>query len=148
LTALAVDTSAIVAILWNEPEKDRFLDVIMTSGPRFMSAANLQEAEMVIVGRSGDAADLEPLNALLSRLDVEIAAHDASLAQFAREAFVRFGKGRHGEIESRRLRRLRPGQSPQPSFAVQRRGFLENRRPDGDITHPERDRLRPISRNE
>jgi ribonuclease VapC len=35
------------------------------------------------------------LDALLARLDVEIVAHDATLARLAREAFLRFGKGRH-----------------------------------------------------
>ncbi len=50
---------------------------------------------MVIAGRFGDDAVWEPLDALLARLDVEIVAHDAALALIAREAFLRFGKGRH-----------------------------------------------------
>lgn len=50
---------------------------------------------MVVAGRAGGAASLEPLNDLLARLDIEIVAHDASLARVAGEAFLRFGKGRH-----------------------------------------------------
>ena len=50
---------------------------------------------MVIAGRHGDEALLEPLDALLARLDVEIVAHDAVLARIARIAFLRFGKGCH-----------------------------------------------------
>lgn len=50
---------------------------------------------MVIAGRFGDDAVWEPLDALLARLDIEIIAHDAALAMIAREAFLRFGKGRH-----------------------------------------------------
>jgi ribonuclease VapC len=95
LTAIVVDTSAIVAILGSEPEKDRFVDAILAASPRFMSAVSLQEAGMVIAGRFGDDAVWEPLDALLARLDVEIVAHDAALALIAREAFLRFGKGRH-----------------------------------------------------
>jgi ribonuclease VapC len=95
LTAIVIDTSAIVAILRSEPEKDRFGDTILTASSRFMSAANLQEAGMVIAGRFGDASVWEPLDALLMRLEVEIVAHDATLATIAREAFLRFGKGRH-----------------------------------------------------
>ncbi len=50
---------------------------------------------MVIAGRYGDEAVWEPLDALLARLDVEIIAHDATVARIARVAFLRFGKGRH-----------------------------------------------------
>lgn len=95
MTAIVVDTSAIVAILRGEPEKDRFVDAILAASPRLMSAVSSQEAGMVIAGRFGDGAAWEPLDALLARLDVEIVAHDAALAQIAREAFLRFGKGRH-----------------------------------------------------
>jgi ribonuclease VapC len=95
LTAIVVDTSALLAILRNEPEKDRFVDAILAASPRFMSAAGLQEASMVIAGRFGDAAAWEPLDALVSRLDIEIVAHDAALARVARTAFLHFGKGRH-----------------------------------------------------
>jgi ribonuclease VapC len=93
LTAIVVDTSAIVAILRDEPEKDRFVDAVLAANPRLMSAVSLQEAGMVIAGCFGDETVWEPLDALLTRLDMEIVAHDAALARIAREAFLRFGKG-------------------------------------------------------
>lgn len=95
MTAIVLDTSAVVAILRNEPERDRFVETILAANPRLMSAVSLQEAGMVIAGRLGDEAMWEPLDALLVRLDVEIVAHDAALASIARAAFIRFGKGRH-----------------------------------------------------
>ena len=95
MTAIAVDTSAVVAILRNEPEKDRFVDALLAASSRFMSAVSLQEAGMVIAGRFGNDTIWEPLDALLARLDVEIVAHDVTLARIARTAFLRFGKGRH-----------------------------------------------------
>jgi len=95
LTAIVVDTSAIMAILLSEPEKDRFVDAILTASSRFLSAVSLQELGMVVAGRYGDAGTWEPLDALLARLGLEIVAHDAGLARIAREAFLRFGKGRH-----------------------------------------------------
>jgi ribonuclease VapC len=95
LTAIVVDTSAITAILCNEPEKDRFVDAILAASPRLMSAITLQEAGRVLAGRFGDGAAWEPLDDLLTRMDMEIVAHDAALARVAREAFLRFGKGRH-----------------------------------------------------
>jgi ribonuclease VapC len=95
LTAIVVDTSAIIAILRDESEKDRFVDAILAASPRLMSAVSLQEAGMVVAGRFGDGAAWEALDALLARLEVEIVAHDEVLARVAREAFLRFGKGRH-----------------------------------------------------
>lgn len=95
MTAIVIDTSAVISILRNEPEKDRFVDVLLAANPRFMSAVSLQEAAMVVAGRLGDDAAWEPLDALLNRLDIEIVAHDAVLAKVARKAFLRFGKGRH-----------------------------------------------------
>jgi ribonuclease VapC len=95
LTALVVDTSAVVAILRDEPEKDHFVDLILRADACFMSAVSLQEAGTVVVGRHGDGGAWELLDALLSRLNVEIVAHDAALAGIARVAFLRFGKGRH-----------------------------------------------------
>lgn len=95
MTAIVVDTSAIIAILRDEPEKDRFVDAILAASPRLMSAVSLQEAGMVVAGRFGGGAAWEPLDALLARLELEIVAHDAVLARIARETFVRFGKGRH-----------------------------------------------------
>lgn len=95
MTAIVVDTSAIVAILRNEPEKDRLVDAILAASPRLMSAVSLQELGMVIAGHHGNEAAWEPLDALLVRLDVEVVAHDAALARIARMAFLRFGKGRH-----------------------------------------------------
>jgi ribonuclease VapC len=95
LTAIVIDTSAIIAILRSEPEKDQFVDAIPGANTRLMSAVSVQEAGMVIAGRFGGDAAWEPLDALVSRLDLEIVPHDADLARIARHAFLRFGKGRH-----------------------------------------------------
>jgi ribonuclease VapC len=95
LTGLVIDTSAIIAILRDEPERHRFVDAILAADTRLMSAVSLQEAGIVIAGRSGDEAALEPLEALLSRLDIAVVAHDSGLARLAWQAFLRFGKGRH-----------------------------------------------------
>lgn len=69
MTAIVVDTSAIIAIPRDEPERDRFVDTILAASPRFMSAVSLQEAGIVMAGRFGDGAASEAMDALLSRLD-------------------------------------------------------------------------------
>ncbi len=95
MTAIVADTSAIVAIVRNEPEKDCFVDAMLAASTCFMSAVSLQEASMVLSGATGCADIWEPLDALLARLNMEIVPHDANLARVAREAFLRVGKGRH-----------------------------------------------------
>ncbi len=50
---------------------------------------------MVHAGRKATDDDWRPLDAVLAAFDIEIVAHDAYLARLARDAFLRFGKGRH-----------------------------------------------------
>ena len=95
MSPVVIDSSAILAILRGEPEKDFFLDAILAAWPRLMSAVNLQELGMVVAGHAGDERAWVPLNELLMRLEIEIVAHDAVLARAAQEVFLRYGKGRH-----------------------------------------------------
>jgi uncharacterized protein with PIN domain len=39
--AIVLDTSAVIAILKNEPERDRFVDATLAASPRLMSAVSL-----------------------------------------------------------------------------------------------------------
>ncbi len=50
---------------------------------------------MVLAGRGGDADDWQELDDMIRNLRLEIVPHDRQLATLAREAFLRFGKGRH-----------------------------------------------------
>ncbi len=92
---IAVDSSALIAILRREPEADRFLQVIAAADGRLLSSVSLLEASMVLAGRSGDATSWAELDALIARAGMQIVAQDAMLAEVAREAFLRYGKGRH-----------------------------------------------------
>ena len=95
MSAIAVDSSAIIAILRAEPEEQRFTDAIIDADASFISSVSLQESSMVLAGQRGSAATWQPLDELIQRLSMEIVPHDADLARIAREAFLRFGKGRH-----------------------------------------------------
>jgi ribonuclease VapC len=92
---IAVDSSAIVAILRTEPEEQRFVDAIIAAGATCLSAVSLQEASMVLAGRGGAEAAWIPLDDFIARARMEVVPHDRRLAEVAREAFLRFGKGRH-----------------------------------------------------
>ena len=95
MSPIVIDSSAILAILRDEPEKDGFLQAILAAWPRLLSSVNFQELGMVIAGQTGGERTWLPLHALLMRLEIEVVAHDAALARAAQEAFLRYGKGRH-----------------------------------------------------
>ena len=91
---MVIDTSAIVAIALNEPEAVMFEQRIVDAPKKLMSAATVLEAAMVIETRLGEAGGAE-LDLWLYKAGVEIVAVDAELADQARRAWRRFGKGRH-----------------------------------------------------
>jgi ribonuclease VapC len=91
---IAVDTSALIAILFAEQEAEAF-KVRLAAEPARVSAVSLQEASMVLAGRLGDATAWQELDELIQAVSLEVIAHDQQLAEIARDAFLRFGKGRH-----------------------------------------------------
>jgi ribonuclease VapC len=92
---IVADTSALIAILRLEPEADAFLDVLAGAESCLLSAVSLQEASVVLASNLGTAADWRDLDLYVERFRIEIVPHDAALARLARDAFLRFGKGRH-----------------------------------------------------
>lgn len=91
---IAVDTSAIIAMIFGEPDADVFRRR-MAMEPACLSAVSLQEASMVAAGRLRDALAWAQLDDLIHNTPLEVVAHDRNLAEIARNAFLRFGKGRH-----------------------------------------------------
>jgi ribonuclease VapC len=92
---IVIDTSALIAIFRLEDEADLFLTTIVEADERHFSALSLLEASMVISGRSDSEAASEPLDEFLTEAGIRIAPFDAEQAGIARDAFLRFGKGRH-----------------------------------------------------
>ena len=91
---MVIDTSAIVAIALNEPEAEALERTIADASIRLISAATVLEAAMVIETRLGEAGGSE-FDLWLHKAGVEIVPVDAELADQARRAWRRFGKGRH-----------------------------------------------------
>ncbi len=91
---IAVDTSALIAILLAEQEAEVFKHRLAAE-PARVSAVSLQEASMVLAERLGDATAWQELDELIQAIPLEVIAHDQQLAEIARDAFLRFGKGRH-----------------------------------------------------
>jgi ribonuclease VapC len=88
---MVLDTSAIVAILRGEPECDAFLELLTAAEDPTISAATLLECSIVQSDVEEGFADLDEL---LRSAAVRVAAVDAAQALAAREAWLRYGKGR------------------------------------------------------
>jgi ribonuclease VapC len=91
---MVVDTSALLAILKNEPERRSLNEALESADSRRISAANFVEVSIVIEARLG-AAGQRDLDHFLERAAIEIVDVDVEQAREARRAFSRFGKGRH-----------------------------------------------------
>lgn len=91
---MVIDTSAIVAIAFGEPEARHFNERIADDPVRLISAATVLEAAMVIESRFGEAGGAD-LDLWLYKAGVDVVAVTAEHADQARRAWRRFGKGRH-----------------------------------------------------
>jgi ribonuclease VapC len=91
---LVIDTSALVALLGMEPEAPRLAQAMEADPLRLVSAATLVEASIVLESRQGEAAVRE-LDLLLARAGMQIEPVTAEQADLARQAWRRFGRGRH-----------------------------------------------------
>lgn len=90
---IVLDTSAIIAILTNEPEAEDFAEVLATT-LCFLSAASLLECAIVIESRYGEAGGLK-LDELLATGRIQVEAVTAEQVMLARQAFRLYGKGKH-----------------------------------------------------
>ena|ERR1019366_8488623 len=91
---MIIDTSALVAILDQEPEAERIARALAATPERMLSAANLVEAGIVMQARRGDEGARD-VDLLLAKLRVEVVPFTARQADIARKAFRRYGRGRH-----------------------------------------------------
>ena len=91
---MVIDTSALVAIFLAEPERRRFLDLIIATETRLISAANALETGIVLEARRGEAAGRE-FDLLLVRANIQVVPVDGEQVEIARSAWRKYGKGRH-----------------------------------------------------
>jgi len=91
---MAVDTSALVAILLREPDAGRFERALADAPIRLISAVTRVELSFVIEGRKGEAGRVD-LERLLQVAAIELVNVTSEQVHIAIDAFRRFGKGRH-----------------------------------------------------
>lgn len=89
---IVVDTSAIVAIAFAEPERAAFVGVIQRADRALISSTSVVEARVVVHGRRGQRA-VVLVDDLLRLPIFEVVAPGPAEAEAAYAAFVAFGKG-------------------------------------------------------
>jgi ribonuclease VapC len=91
---MVLDTSALIAILFNEPEAPGIEAAIEGDATRLLSAASLLETSIVVESRYGESGARE-LDLLIYKAGIEIVSVTHDQAELARQAYRRYGKGRH-----------------------------------------------------
>ena len=91
---MVIDTSALIAILQDEPERRVLNEAIEAAETCAMSAGSFLETSMVIESRYGPDGTRD-LDLFISKARITLTSVDADQAYVARDAFRRYGKGRH-----------------------------------------------------
>ena len=91
---MVIDSSALVAIFLNEPERPHFLELISQADKKLLSAASVVESGIVLETRAGPAIARE-FDLFLHEADIEIVSVDEVQADRAQMAHRKFGKGNH-----------------------------------------------------
>lgn len=93
---MVIDTSALLAILQDEPERQSFNQAVESAETRSLPAASFLELSMIIESRCGPES-IRDLDLFLGRAKVDLVPVDTEQAYLARQAFRKYGEGRHPE---------------------------------------------------
>jgi ribonuclease VapC len=91
---MVIDTSAILAILQNEPERRKFNEAIEAAETRSISTASFVEISIIVESRFG-ADGVRDLDLFMAKAQIALVPVDEDQAQLARQGFQKYGKGRH-----------------------------------------------------
>lgn len=89
---IVIDTSALVAIVFNEPERAAFVQAVKQADKVLVSTVSVVEARMVVHGRRGERA-VVLLDDLLRLPLFDLIPPGPNEMDAATAAFVAFGKG-------------------------------------------------------
>jgi ribonuclease VapC len=91
---MVLDASALLAILFDEPERARMEEAIAADPLRLVSSVSKLSAALALTQRHGPDAPAR-LDRLLSEIGATVIAFDEPQADMAAKAFARYGRGRH-----------------------------------------------------
>lgn len=90
---MVADTSALIAMLMEEPDAQVYFDAVSGNRPVLVSSATAVEFLIVALGKGADA--YQSAIAMLEGSDIELVPLDYEQALVAGEANRLYGKGRH-----------------------------------------------------
>ena len=90
---IAVDSSALIAVVFGEPDRDRFFNTINDSPICLVSSVSVVETRMVVFERRGPTG-LKVLGDLLGLPAFQVTPPGPEDVEAAFAAFLRYGKGR------------------------------------------------------
>jgi ribonuclease VapC len=91
---MVIDTSALIAILFGEPEAESFSQAIADDPKKLIGAFNALETGIVVEAKKGEPGGRE-LDLLLHRARIEIVAMNVDQMELARSAWRKYGKSNH-----------------------------------------------------
>ena len=91
---MIIDTSAVIAVLFDESDAATYANAIAKADTCRMSAATFVEVSMVVEAQTKSSGSRQ-LDAFMRRAGVTIEPVTEEHAHLARQAFTDFGKGRH-----------------------------------------------------
>jgi ribonuclease VapC len=91
---MIVDSSALIALIFREPEAERIVASLAEAELVAIGAPTLAETAIVLAAKLGEASRAI-LSRLVEDLDLIVLPFTAAHGREAREAFLRFGRGRH-----------------------------------------------------
>jgi ribonuclease VapC len=89
-----VDASALIAVLRDEDDAERIIDVLAASSETRMSAASWLETAIVVDGNA-DPVLSRRFDDLIAATGIALEPVTADQVRLARQAYRDFGKGRH-----------------------------------------------------
>ena len=92
---MVIDTSAIIAVLLDEPENDVFSDLLGSEAPLAISAVTLHEASIVMAAKKKQKSAAGLVDELVRDLTIEICAVTVDDAMAARDAYFKYGRKYH-----------------------------------------------------
>lgn len=91
---MVIDSSAIAAIYFDEPDAHLFAEALAAAGARSLSAVTLLEVTQVVEGRKTSVAASD-IDLFIQRHRIRIVSFTPEHAEIAREAWRKYGKGNH-----------------------------------------------------
>jgi ribonuclease VapC len=92
---MVIDSSALLAIVQKEPERELFLHAILTAPSRMLSSVSLYETSVVLLCRDRSGLLLSEFRSLLEAIDVTVVGFEADHVAEAVDCYRTYGKGLH-----------------------------------------------------